>query len=122
MAFTQLIRGTELSPYVDLAPGIEISRSVDDGALTDLGGGFFRFVEDTEVHGNLNYDEVVYVLEGEGVLHMHGREVPIRAGSCMHLPPLLMHCLENTGSGPMRVLGVFHPAGDPASRAAEANQ
>jgi len=63
------------------------------------------------------YDEVVYVIEGEGVLHLDGRETPLRAGTCMHLPPLNEHCLENTGSAPMKVLGVFHPAGDPASRA-----
>ena len=67
-----------------------------------------------------SYDEVIYVLDGEGVLHTEGRATTIAAGSCIHLPPLLMHCLENRGDRPMRVLGVFHPAGDPASRAAEA--
>jgi mannose-6-phosphate isomerase-like protein (cupin superfamily) len=66
------------------------------------------------------YDEVVYVLEGAGVLHLGGRKTPISAGSCIHLPPLEEHCLENTGAGTMRVLGVFHPSGDPASRATEA--
>jgi mannose-6-phosphate isomerase-like protein (cupin superfamily) len=63
------------------------------------------------------YDEVIYVVEGEGVLHLDGRETPIGTGSCIHLPPLEEHCLENTGGGTMRVLGVFHPSGDPASRA-----
>jgi mannose-6-phosphate isomerase-like protein (cupin superfamily) len=65
------------------------------------------------------YDEVVYVLEGEGVLHIDGTSTPIGAGSCIHLPPQELHCLENVGEGRMRVLGVFHPSGDPASRAAE---
>jgi mannose-6-phosphate isomerase-like protein (cupin superfamily) len=68
------------------------------------------------------YDEVVYVIEGGGVLHLDRRQTPIAAGSCMHLPPLVEHCLENTGEAPMRVLGVFHPSGDPASRAYEANE
>lgn len=63
------------------------------------------------------YDEVVYVIEGEGVLHLDGKDTPIGPGSCIHLPPLEEHCLENTGPTPMRVLGVFHPSGDPASRA-----
>jgi mannose-6-phosphate isomerase-like protein (cupin superfamily) len=68
------------------------------------------------------YDEVVYVVEGEGILHLGGKETPLGPGSCIHLPPLVMHCLENTSSGgPLRVLGVFHPSGDPASRAAEDN-
>jgi mannose-6-phosphate isomerase-like protein (cupin superfamily) len=62
------------------------------------------------------YDEVIYVVEGEGVLHLDGKETPIARGSCIHLPPLQEHCLENTGAGTMRVLGVFHPSGDPASR------
>jgi mannose-6-phosphate isomerase-like protein (cupin superfamily) len=63
------------------------------------------------------YDEVVYVVEGEGILHLGGRDTPLAPGSCIHLPPLEEHCLENTGPTPMRVLGVFHPSGDPASRA-----
>ncbi len=65
---------------------------------------------------NHTYDEVVYIVEGEGILHLGDRQAPIAAGSCIHLPPLSMHCLENSGTVPMRVLGVFHPSGDPASR------
>ena len=68
------------------------------------------------------YDEVVYVLEGEGMLYLRDTRTPLAAGSCIHLPPLVMHCLENVGTAPMRVLGVFHPSGDPASRAAVANE
>ena len=65
------------------------------------------------------YDEVVYVIEGEGILHLGDEETPIGSGSCIHLPPLVEHCLENTGANEMRVLGVFYPQGDPASRATE---
>jgi mannose-6-phosphate isomerase-like protein (cupin superfamily) len=60
------------------------------------------------------YDEVVYVLAGEGALHVDGETVPLRAGSCLHLPARLVHCLENHGPGEMQVLGVFRPAGSPA--------
>ena len=66
-----------------------------------------------------SYDEIVYIIDGEGILHIGGRERAIGPGSAMHLPPLVEHCLENTGKGSMRVLGVFHPSGDPASRATE---
>jgi mannose-6-phosphate isomerase-like protein (cupin superfamily) len=68
------------------------------------------------------YDEVVYVVEGEGVVHLAGRDTPIGPGSCIHLPSLREHCLENTGPTPMRVLGVFHPSGSPASKTYEANE
>ena len=68
------------------------------------------------------YDEVVYVVDGEGVLHLGDTDTPLAPGSCIHLPPLQEHCLENTGPTPMRVLGVFHPSGSPASKAYEANE
>jgi mannose-6-phosphate isomerase-like protein (cupin superfamily) len=60
------------------------------------------------------YDEVVYVLEGNGKLHIDGESAPLRAGTCVHLPAGIVHCLENVGPGEMRVLGVFRPAGSPA--------
>jgi mannose-6-phosphate isomerase-like protein (cupin superfamily) len=60
------------------------------------------------------YDEVVYVLSGEGAFHVDGESADLRAGSCIHLPAGLIHCLENRGPGEMQVLGVFRPAGSPA--------
>ena len=63
------------------------------------------------------YDEVVLVLDGEGVLHAGPAEHPIAAGACIHLPPGQQHCLENTGQRTLRVLGVFHPGGSPAGKA-----
>jgi quercetin dioxygenase-like cupin family protein len=60
------------------------------------------------------YDEVVYVLEGNGELHIDGETAPLRAGTCVHLPAGLVHCLENVGPGEMQVLGVFRPQGSPA--------
>ncbi|MGB2874327.1 MAG: cupin domain-containing protein, partial [Gaiellaceae bacterium] len=68
------------------------------------------------------YDEVIYVLDGEGALHTDDRDEPVAPGSCIHLPSFLVHSLENSGDSPMRIVAVFHPAGDPASRAYEANQ
>jgi quercetin dioxygenase-like cupin family protein len=60
------------------------------------------------------YDEVIYVLEGEGFLEIDGEQAPLRAGSCVHLPARLVHCLANTGDSELRLLGVFRPAGSPA--------
>ncbi|MBV8562162.1 MAG: cupin domain-containing protein [Actinobacteria bacterium] len=60
------------------------------------------------------YDEVIWVLRGEGELHIDGEVAPLRPGSCIHLPKTLVHCLENFGPGEMDVLGVFRPAGSPA--------
>jgi mannose-6-phosphate isomerase-like protein (cupin superfamily) len=62
------------------------------------------------------YDEVVLVLSGSGVVHLSGDGHPLRPGTCVHLPPGQPHCLENTGPGTLRVLGVFHPGGSPAAK------
>jgi len=60
------------------------------------------------------YDEVVYVLQGNGALHIGSESTELRAGSCIHLPAKLVHSLENHGPDEMQVLGVFRPAGSPA--------
>jgi mannose-6-phosphate isomerase-like protein (cupin superfamily) len=60
------------------------------------------------------YDEVIYVLAGTGTLFLPNGQSPLEPGTCIHLPPRTVHCLENRGSAPMRVLGVFRPAGSPA--------
>jgi mannose-6-phosphate isomerase-like protein (cupin superfamily) len=60
------------------------------------------------------YDEVIYVLEGEGFLAIAGEQAPLRRGSCVHLPARVVHCLANTGASELRLLGVFRPAGSPA--------
>jgi mannose-6-phosphate isomerase-like protein (cupin superfamily) len=61
------------------------------------------------------YDEVIYVLEGEGVFHVDGTSRPIGAGSCIELPARTVHCLENTGQDTMRLVAVFRPPGSPAA-------
>jgi len=64
------------------------------------------------------YDELVLVLEGEGVAHVGGADRVLAPGTRLHLPPGRPHCLENTGPGTLVVLGVFHPGGSPAQKAA----
>ncbi|MGI9658256.1 MAG: cupin domain-containing protein [Gaiellaceae bacterium] len=62
------------------------------------------------------YDEVAYILEGDAVLHREGEpDVKVGPGSCIHFPPGMVHCVENVGEAPVRVLGVFHPPGSAAA-------
>ena len=65
-----------------------------------------------------NYDEVVHVLAGQGVVHLDGEQTEIGPGTSIYLPPRTPHCLENTGPEPLQVLGVFYPAGSPAAKQA----
>ena len=61
------------------------------------------------------YDEVIYVLDGEGVMHAGDFAAPLSAGASIQLPAHTVHCLQNTGAEPMRVVAVFRPAGSPAA-------
>jgi mannose-6-phosphate isomerase-like protein (cupin superfamily) len=62
------------------------------------------------------YEEAIYIIEGEGCVHTEDGDAAFKAGSSIYLPRLVKHCLENTGSTSIRLLGVFHPSGSPASR------
>jgi mannose-6-phosphate isomerase-like protein (cupin superfamily) len=61
------------------------------------------------------YDEVIHVLDGEGIFHAGDVHEPLGRGSCIQLPARTVHCLENTGEDVMRVVAVFRPAGSPAA-------
>ena len=61
------------------------------------------------------YEEVIYVLSGEGIVHIGNESRDIKDGACVYLSPGTPHCLENPGTEPLRLLGVFCPAGDPDS-------
>ncbi|WP_051323732.1 cupin domain-containing protein [Candidatus Solirubrobacter pratensis] len=77
---------------------------------------FVGYIPTTRAPDHMHhYDEVIYVLDGEGVMRMNGEATPLRGGSCIHLPARTVHCLENTGPDVMKVVGVFRPAGSPAA-------
>ena len=60
------------------------------------------------------YDEVIYVLRGAAVVHLPGGSTAAGPGDCIHLPARVVHAVENTGAGPLELLGVFRPAGSPS--------
>lgn len=62
------------------------------------------------------YEEVLFILRGEGRMWAGETNTPISPGSCIYLPKRQLHCVENTGQGELRLLGVFYPAGSPAVR------
>jgi len=62
------------------------------------------------------YEEVLFILRGEGRMWAGKTSTAIGYGSCIYLPRKQVHCVENTGTGELRLLGVFYPAGSPAVR------
>jgi len=63
-----------------------------------------------------NYEEVLFILKGAGRMWAGETNTPIAPGSCIYLPKGQVHCVENTGEGELRLLGVFYPAGSPSVR------
>jgi len=62
------------------------------------------------------YEEVLCILKGSGFLWAADSKTPIGPGSCVYLPKRQAHCVENTTSDELRLLGVFYPAGSPSVR------
>jgi mannose-6-phosphate isomerase-like protein (cupin superfamily) len=60
------------------------------------------------------YEEVVFILEGSGIIHVKEESCEFGPGTSIYLPPSVWHCLENPGPSSVRLLGVFYPSGSPA--------
>jgi quercetin dioxygenase-like cupin family protein len=62
------------------------------------------------------YDEIVWVPDGPGHLHLGERVEELGAGSAFRLRPREVHIVENaTSDRDMTVIGVFTPAGSPSA-------
>jgi quercetin dioxygenase-like cupin family protein len=62
------------------------------------------------------YDEIVWVLRGEGRLYVGDAIEPLAPGCAFRLHPREVHIVENTQpSEELAVLGIFTPAGSPSA-------
>ena len=126
-ATTRAGTATAEEPRLSELAGCEVERTGDRRFRVLMGPGrgceaATQFVGEippgrAPVHSH-PYDEVVLVLDGEGVAHAGGSDRALAAGASVHLPRGLPHCLENTGQRTLVVLGVFYPGGSPAAKTA----
>ncbi len=78
---------------------------------------FIGFIEKSRAPLHVHpYEEVIYILGGQGQVHIDDGVFPMSAGTSIYLPPGTPHCLENTSAETLSLLGVFCPAGSPANR------
>ena len=63
-----------------------------------------------ELHSHEGMDKLYYVLEGDGVFLLNGRQLPMQAGELMVAPEGVPHGIRNTGTGRLLVLAVLAPA------------
>jgi len=60
-------------------------------------------------HVHAKEDEAIYVIEGEGLAEIDGKEERIQAGVALILPAGLEHRIENRGASVMRFVFAFSP-------------
>jgi len=94
---------------------------LDEAATFKVGprdsGGAFSLVEvetppggGSPEHLHETADEVLYVVEGEFVLSVEGRDVPLDPGACAVVPRGMRHAYANVGAGRGRLLMMSAPA------------
>ncbi len=94
-----------------------VSSSVDDEIGSEQVTQFVGSIPPGRAPDHFHeYEEVLFILRGEGRMWAGETNTPIAPGSCIYLPKRQVHCVENTGTGELRLLGVFYPAGSPAVR------
>jgi mannose-6-phosphate isomerase-like protein (cupin superfamily) len=59
------------------------------------------------------YEEVIFILEGHGVVHTDGESCEFEPGSSIYFPIGVRHCVENPGTSTIKLLGTFYPSGSP---------
>ena len=62
------------------------------------------------LHAHAGTDKLYYVLQGDGVFLLDGRELPMHTGDLLVAPEGVAHGVRNTGSGRLLVLAVLAPA------------
>ena len=63
-----------------------------------------------ELHAHQGMDKLYYVLEGDGVFLLEGRQLSMIAGDLMVAPEGVPHGIRNTGTDRLLVLAVLAPA------------
>jgi quercetin dioxygenase-like cupin family protein len=63
-----------------------------------------------ELHSHQGMDKLYYVLEGDGLFLLEGRQLRMIAGDLMVAPDGVPHGIRNSGTGRLLVLAVLAPA------------
>jgi mannose-6-phosphate isomerase-like protein (cupin superfamily) len=88
--------GSELRELLDTAEGGQGRMSL---ATETLFPGHH-----TQPHWHAQVEEIYYILQGEGRMEIGSEACAVRAGDAILIPLHRMHCLHNTGAGPLVLL------------------
>jgi len=92
-------------------------RQILDGAPGTFGmrSGRVELARGEEIgqHSTGDHEETLLVLEGTGVVHVHGREpMAVHGGQSVYIPPRSTHNVRNPDSPLLRYIYVVAPVAD----------
>ena len=66
--------------------------------------------EKSHIHNHFEV-EVFFFLSGKGVVHADGKQIEVKQGMSVRVPPFINHVLENTGSEPLKFVSFYWSEG-----------
>jgi len=75
-----------------------------------VGLNSFEPGQEHRLHAHAGMDKVYYVLAGQGVFLLEGREEPMETGMMLVAPEGVLHGIRNTGSGRLLVMAILAPS------------
>lgn len=114
---------TKHTRHVDEAPEIQLTRRVVRPLITtEIGAsrmvmytGEYEAGRRMPGHQHDEAEEILYILSGQGQIHIGDQVEPIRPGTAVFIPRGVMHFLDVAGEEPLRLLFVFSPPIMPGS-------
>ena len=75
-----------------------------------VGLNTFEPGQEHRLHAHAGMDKVYYVLQGQGIFLLDGREEPMEAGLMLVAPEGVRHGIRNTGSERLLVMAILAPS------------
>jgi len=75
-----------------------------------VGLNAFEPGQEHRLHAHAGMDKVYYVLQGQGIFLLDGREEPMEAGLMLVAPEGVRHGIRNTGSERLLVMAILAPS------------
>ncbi|MDD2318164.1 MAG: cupin domain-containing protein [Desulfobacterales bacterium] len=68
--------------------------------------------ERTFMHRHRTSEEIYHITQGSGLVTLGEETFPVEAGDSVCIPPNTVHCIENNGNEPLKILCCCAPAYD----------
>lgn len=63
----------------------------------------------TRPHRHHESEEIYHIIAGDGVMGLGNERLAVKKGDTLWIPPGTIHCIENTGTEPLKILCACSP-------------